>query len=417
MKNLNSIFLAALMMFYGTFVLNPALVQAKNDKGDNGNGNDNKPQKVEKSNWGSFVSSIRSNSKNKVSDFRNAVPSFYKNFGSFVSGFRSDKGHNDENNNENKNESYWNWQPNRSFSISDIVVTPSGKTAVISWNTSTSTNGTVSYGTSYFSLPNSISEASGVFSSSHQLTLAGLSPNTRYYYSIKTQNADSTVVKTVVRTFKTSTTTVATANVTTNAATNITTTSATVNGTNGPAAASGTSFWIGTTSAGPFTAAADPTSQLPSGWYGIDSLAQSANGSFSYNYTGLAENTTYYFVAWSNIGGTWYPGAVLSFTTGTISSDTTSPDIVFSTNIGLSASTTSIIWVTDEASDSKVWVDTVSPVSTTTAPVASSGTLSYFHQLSIPNLATSTLYYYTVSSSDASSNTSYYSSSFTSPSN
>jgi len=98
------------------------------------------------------------------------------------------------------------------------------------------------------------------------------------------------------------------------------------------------------------------------------------------------------------------------------SGDVTPPSILFATNLGLSASSTSLIWVTNEASDSNLWISTVSPVSTSTAPVASSSSLSFFHQLSIPSLAPSTLYYYTVSSKDASGNIGYYSGSFTSPS-
>ena len=100
-------------------------------------------------------------------------------------------------------------------------------------------------------------------------------------------------------------------------ATDITTTSATINGTNGPVNADNTSFWLGTTSAGSFTSATDPTSQLPSsgGWAGVASGAQSASAAFSYAYTSLLPNTTYYFAAWSQVGGTWYPGAVLDFTT------------------------------------------------------------------------------------------------------
>lgn len=105
------------------------------------------------------------------------------------------------------------------------------------------------------------------------------------------------------------------ANVTTNPATPVALTSATVHGTNGPVAADDTSFWFGTTVAGPFTPSTDPASELPSGWSGVDSFAQSANAAFSYDYTGLTPNTTYYFVAWSLVGGTWYPGEVLNFTT------------------------------------------------------------------------------------------------------
>ena len=103
--------------------------------------------------------------------------------------------------------------------------------------------------------------------------------------------------------------------VTTNPATNVTSISATLNGTNGASAADDTSFWVGTTSAGPFTPLADPTSELPSGWSGVDSGAQSANAAFSYPLGGLTPNTKYYFVAWSHVSGIWYPDTILNFTT------------------------------------------------------------------------------------------------------
>ena len=426
MKNLNSTFLAILIAFYGVFALSPALALAKNDNKNNGHDNGNKDKSGVS--WSNVVSSIRSNPRSdevgngSKKDLKKEMRSFFNSyFNNFYNNWWSNWNHNNGNNNGNNqgdNKPHWNWewQRNHTYFINGIKITPSDTSAVIDWTTSTTTNGTISYGTAANSLTSNASETSGSFTLSHELTLTGLTPNTKYFYYIKTQDnsASSTVVQTAVRSFKTASTTTSTANVTTNAATNITATSATTNGTNGPLAASDTSFWIGTTSAGPFTAAADPTGQLPSGWYGVDSLAQSASGAFSYNYTGLSENTTYYFVAWSNVGGVWYPGAVLSFTTGVTSSDTNPPDIIFATNLGLHASTTSIIWVTNEASDSKVWIGTASPVSTSTSPVASSGTLSYFHQLNIPSLATSTLYYYTISSTDSSGNTDYYSSSFTS---
>jgi hypothetical protein len=205
--------------------------------------------------------------------------------------------------------------------------------------------------------------------------------------------------------------------VTTKPATGVTSASATVNGIVGLYNASDTSFWLGTTSAGPFASSTDPSSQLPSGWAGVDSLVKTAGGSFSYAYTSLTPSTKYYFVAWVLVGGVWHPGSVMSFKTSTTTppSDTVSPNIIFATNIGSNSSTTSVIWVTNEASDSKIWVGTASPVSTTTTPTATSATLSYFHQLNLPVLVTSTLYYYSISSTDASNNTTYYSNSFTTP--
>jgi hypothetical protein len=115
--------------------------------------------------------------------------------------------------------------------------------------------------------------------------------------------------------------------VTTNDASPITSTDATLNGTNGDIAADNTSFWWGTTApAGPFTAAADPSTQLPSGWayHPTGTGAQSIGSPFSYALTGLVPNTTYYFVAWSQVGGVWYPGSVLSFVTSEDSAPSTS---------------------------------------------------------------------------------------------
>jgi|GEM_PF-6497155 hypothetical protein len=110
---------------------------------------------------------------------------------------------------------------------------------------------------------------------------------------------------------------------TTNPATGVSESGATLNGTNGSVAAADTSFWLGTTSAGPFTPSTNPAAELPSGWAGVDSLTQLANAPFSYAYTGLTPSTEYYFVAWSEVDGTWYPGAVLNFTTTTPPPDVT----------------------------------------------------------------------------------------------
>lgn len=136
------------------------------------------------------------------------------------------------------------------------------------------------------------------------------------------------------------------------------------------------------------------------------------------NLTGLTSGVTYYFVAVSSESSSSTATSSQSqFTVQTPApADTTAPSILFATNIGSSASTTSLIWVTNESSDSKVWFGTTTPVSTSTAPMVSSGIFSFFHQLSLPSLATSTLYYFTIGSTDSSGNTGYYSASFTTPS-
>ncbi len=110
--------------------------------------------------------------------------------------------------------------------------------------------------------------------------------------------------------------------VTTQTATNMTLTDATLNGFNGPVATTASSFWVSTS---PFVTTS-PT--IPSGVYSTPVLGPvAANTAFSAslssittsgvpgNLPAITPNTTYYFAAWIEVGGTWYPGAVLSFTT------------------------------------------------------------------------------------------------------
>ncbi len=106
-------------------------------------------------------------------------------------------------------------------------------------------------------------------------------------------------------------------NVTTNPATNITAGDATLNGTNGDNAAIGHSFWASLST----FSTASPT--LPSGVYSTPDMgAIAANTPFSAQLSSVSglpaitDDTTYYFAAWSNVDGTWYPGEVLQFTTG-----------------------------------------------------------------------------------------------------
>jgi hypothetical protein len=128
----------------------------------------------------------------------------------------------------------------------------------------------------------------------------------------------------------------------TNPATGVTLDDATLNGTNGPADATGHSFWV---SLDTFSTAS-PT--IPSGVYSTPDLgAIAANTAFSASLssittTGVPTNlpavtpgTKYYFVAWSLVGGTWYPGEILNFTTtntGTliVTKDTVGGDSTFS---------------------------------------------------------------------------------------
>jgi hypothetical protein len=125
-------------------------------------------------------------------------------------------------------------------------------------------------------------------------------------------------------------------NAITNPATVITTSDATFNGTNGGSDAIGHSFWV---SLAPFVTTS-PT--LPTGVYStLDLGAIAANATFSAplsSVTGMpaiTSNTPYYFAAWSYVGGTWYPGAVLSFTTLTGTDGTIGGTVIGGSNLGI----------------------------------------------------------------------------------
>lgn len=108
--------------------------------------------------------------------------------------------------------------------------------------------------------------------------------------------------------------------VVTNPATNITSSDATLNGTNGSSDASDSSFWASTS-----TFSTTPTSPLPSGVFSTPLLGPvAADAQFSAQLSAISgilpitADTTYYFVAWTDVDGTWSPGTVQSFTTGAI---------------------------------------------------------------------------------------------------
>ena len=144
--------------------------------------------------------------------------------------------------------------------------------------------------------------------------LPAVTPNTTYYYAAWTEVNGNWTSGAVLQ-FTTSAT--VTTAPTTGAATNVTLTNATLNGTNGDTAATDSSFWVSTST----FSTASPT--LPAGVYSTADLGtQDASAPYSAALTAAAglpavtPNTTYYFAAWSEVDGTWQPGAVLSFTTG-----------------------------------------------------------------------------------------------------
>lgn len=168
------------------------------------------------------------------------------------------------------------------------------------------------------SLPSGWNHDSGLGSASangtFNETLSGLTSGTTYYF-IAWIEVNGTWYPGTVMSF-TTTGTMPSASVTTVAATSIDQADATLNGKNGGLAADETSFWWGTTSTSSFTPAADPSAEFPSGWSHDSGLpAANANASFGEPLNGLTPNTIYYYAAWAHVGGVWYPGTIMQFTT------------------------------------------------------------------------------------------------------
>lgn len=142
----------------------------------------------------------------------------------------------------------------------------------------------------------------------------------------------------------------------------------------------------------------------------LGSVAVNGNGTYSSaNFTSTTTGT-YRFIA--SYSGDSKNKAVSTKCTDAGSSvvvtavpDTTAPVISAVGTSNLLATTTSITWTTNEASNSKVWFGTTSPVSTSGPANSIDLNLSTSHSVALSNLATSTTYYYVVGSVDGSGNT------------
>lgn len=125
--------------------------------------------------------------------------------------------------------------------------------------------------------------------------------------------------------------------------------------------------------------------------------------------SGLASNTTYYLVIEStDTAGNVTTSATFSAKTNALPvvTDVTAP-VISSIVTTPGASTTTITWVTDELSTSKVFYSTSTPLiiaSSTTLSVLNSGLVTS-HSIDLSGLSTSTIYYFKVQSVDASGNT------------
>ncbi|MDB5237207.1 MAG: hypothetical protein JWL88_309, partial [Parcubacteria group bacterium] len=263
--------------------------------------------------------------------------------------------------------------------ISSIASSTSQTTATITWTTDEAASSTVNYGTT---TAYGIASTSAVFSTSHSITLVGLTAATTYHYQVSSADASGNVATSTDRTFATAAIPDTTPPVI----------SAISSGT--PGQASATITW--TTD----EAASSSVNYGVTTGYGSASTSLALVISHTITLTGLTAATTYHYqIASADSSNNSATSTDRTFTTAT---DTT-PPIIGSIDAGTPGQTTAIInWTTDEAGTSRLEYGTT----TTYVTASTSAALVTSHSLSISDLITATIYHFRVISADASGNTS-----------
>ncbi len=187
-------------------------------------------------------------------------------------------------------------------------------------------------------------------------------------------------------------------------ATSITTSDATLNGMNGDTAATGSAFWVATST---FAAASSTSPTLPAGVYSTGDLgtvatstafsAQLSSATIPAGLLPITASTTYYYRAWTQLGGAWYPGEVLSFMTSapTSSAPTTSPMISNITVTNIGSTTATINWTSTGAGTAQVMYGTSTSYGSTTPFMSTASTT---HSAMLTGLLSGTTYNFKVSS-------------------
>ena len=134
------------------------------------------------------------------------------------------------------------------------------------------------------------------------------------------------------------------------------------------------------------------------------SLNTSLVTSHSVALSGLTASTQYHFRVDSTLGSQSATSTDMTFTTAA-SADITAPVISSINTTGVSSTTATVNWTTNESATSKVYYSTSNPINLGTALTQSVSGMTTSHSVVLPNLASSTTYFYVVESADASSNT------------
>lgn len=255
--------------------------------------------------------------------------------------------------------------------------------AVITWTTNESANSTVGYSTD----TNYLTEA-GVptMTTSHSVSLSNLSPNTTYYFKVVSYDSTGN---------RGSSTNSVTQNFTTSA------------DSTGPVQ-SNISVVVGTTSAGVVWSTDEASnSVVESGLtnsLGTTTTVGTLVSGHAVTLSSLTSNTTYYYrVKSTDAYNNLTTSSTSTFTTaatGYEGADVTAPSISAVVASGLSPSSATITWTTNESATSTVGYSTDTGYATETG---ASG-LATSHSVTLPNLAAATKYYFRIISYDSTGN-------------
>ena len=283
--------------------------------------------------------------------------------------------------------------------ISSISSKPAKQQAEIRWITNEKTDSTV-----FWSLTSPVDVSSSATKSvtqralvkDHRVMIKDLTASTTYYVVVRSRYAAGNTTTSDTQTFTTATTSSDTgAPVISNVVTTISTSTVKIG-------------WINNENT---TGRVFYSTTLPVTLSGSSSLfVDSASTTKSHVVTvpGLNPNTTYYLVIEStDLAGNVSTSATFSAKTSDyVAPDTTAP-IISAISSTPGTSTAQVNWTTNESSNSYVFYSTSTPVNTASVStqVVSSGALTTSHTLTLSNLATSTVYYVILRSTDAANNT------------
>jgi hypothetical protein len=300
--------------------------------------------------------------------------------------------HNQDDSNENDNDDYnehngHNGQNNTDTSaplVSTIAINNiTQTTASIVVTSNEAMKAVVSYGlTSTYGTNTTVSPG---FATSQTIPLAGLTANTVYHYQVKISDPANNSTTSSDATFTTSVADSVAPVISGLSTSGITHIGATVNWTTDELAS--TEVRYGLTTA-----------------YGTNIVDAALSLSHSKVISGLTANTLYHYIVISKDANNNTTTSTDQTFTTLIAPDVTAPIISAVGISGITNSSVTIGWLTNETTSSKIFYSTTTPVNKATATVVSDASLITNHSLSLPGLTSNTHYYFLIESKDAALN-------------